>query len=79
MGNKGATGIALLAENNGNTYLRYVFDVSDTNSKHGKNVILWSVTKPYEEYVIEALENRYGELEDNSTIASAIISSAKIW
>ena len=77
--NKGATGIALLAENNGNTYLRYVFDVSDTNSKHGKNVILWSVTKPYEEYVIEALENRYGELEDNSTIASAIISSAKIW
>ena len=75
--NKGATGIALLAENNGNTYLRYVFDVSDTNSKHGKNVILWSVTKPYEEYVIEALENRYGELEDNSTIASAIISSAK--
>lgn len=75
--NKGATGIALLAENNGNTYLRYVFDVSDTNSKHGKNVILWSVTKPYEEYVIEALENRYGELEDNSNIASAIISSAK--
>ena len=75
--NKGAKGIALLAENNGNTYLRYVFDVSDTNSRHGKNVILWSVTKPYEEYVIEALENRYGELEDNSTIASAIISSAK--
>ena len=75
--NKGATGIALLAENNGNTYLRYVFDVSDTNSKHGKNIVLWSVTKPYEEYVIEALENRYGELEDNSNIASAIISSAK--
>ncbi len=74
--NKGATGIALLSENNGNTYLRYVFDVSDTNSKHGKNIILWSVTKPYEEYVIEALENRYGELEDNSNIASAIISSA---
>ena len=75
--NKGATGIALLAENNGNTYLRYVFDVSDTNSKHGKNIVLWSVTKPYEEYVIEALENKYGELEDNSSVAMAIISSAK--
>ncbi len=74
--NKGATGIALLSENNGNTYLRYVFDVSDTNSRHGKNIVLWSVTKPYEEYVIEALENRYGELEDNSNIAQAIISSA---
>lgn len=74
--NKGSKGIALLTEQNGNPYLKYVFDVSDTNSRHGKNIVLWSVTKPYEQEVIEALENRYGELEDKTTLASAIISSA---
>ena len=74
--NKGATGIALLTEINGYPYMRYVFDVSDTNSRLGKNFLLWTVTKAYEEYVIEALENRYGELEDKSSLANAIISSA---
>lgn len=74
--NKGSKGIALLTEQNGNPYLKYVFDVSDTNSRHGKNIVLWSVTKPYEQEVIEALENRYGELEDKTTLASAIVSSA---
>ena len=74
--NKGATGIALLTEKNGYPYMRYVFDVSDTNSRLGKNFLLWTVTKAYEEYVIEALENRYGELEDKSSLANAIISSA---
>ena len=74
--NKGATGIALLTEKNGYPYMRYVFDVSDTNSRLGKNFLLWTVTKAYEEYVIEALENRYGELEDKSSLAKAIISSA---
>ena len=74
--NKGSKGIALLTEQNGNPYLKYVFDVSDTNSRHGKNIVLWSVTKPYEQEVIEALENRYGELEDKTTLAGAIISSA---
>lgn len=74
--NKGATGIALLTEKNGYPYMRYVFDVSDTNSRLGKNFLLWTVTKAYEEYVIEALENRYGELEDKSSLVNAIISSA---
>ena len=74
--NKGATGIALLTEKNGYPYMRYVFDVSDTNTRLGKNFLLWTVTKAYEEYVIEALENRYGELEDKSSLANAIISSA---
>lgn len=74
--NKGATGIALLAEKDGYSYIRYVFDVSDTNSKLRKNFLLWTVTKNYEEYVIEALENRYGELENKNSLANAIISSS---
>lgn len=74
--NKGATGIALLTEKNGYPFLRYVFDVSDTNSRLGKNFLLWTVTKAYEENVIEALENRYGELENKTSLATAIISSA---
>lgn len=74
--NKGATGIALLTEKNGYPFLIYVFDVSDTNSRLGKNFLLWTVTKAYEENVIEALENRYGELENKTSLATAIISSA---
>ena len=61
--NKGSKGIALITEDNGNTNLRYVFDVADTNNKLGKSFRLWTVTKPYENEIIESLENRYGELE----------------
>lgn len=74
--NKGSKGIALLAEDNAKAYLRYVFDISDTNSRYGKNIVLWSVTKPYEEYVIESLENTYGELENKESLVQAIISTA---
>ncbi len=38
--NKGAKGIALISESNGYSSLRYVFDISDTNSKYGKNILL---------------------------------------
>lgn len=76
--NRGAKGIALLSEDNGYTNLRYVFDIGDTNSKFGKSFRLWSVPKPYEVDIIESLENKYGELEDKSSLGLAIKSVSKI-
>lgn len=76
--NRGAKGIALLSEENGYTNLRYVFDIADTNSKFGKSFRLWSVPKPYELDIIESLENKYGELEDKSSLGLAIKSVSKI-
>ena len=52
--NKGAKGIALLDEQDGNLKLKYVFDVSDTHSRYKKNINLWRVNKVYEEQVIES-------------------------
>ena len=75
--NKGAKGIALVTEINGYTVLRYVFDVSDTNSKTGKKFTLWNVSKLYEEEIIETLENEYGDLENKSSLSNAIISVSK--
>lgn len=76
--NRGAKGIAVLSEDNGYTNLRYVFDIADTNSKFGKSFRLWSVPKPYEVDIIESLENKYGELEDKSSLGLAIKSVSKI-
>ena len=76
--NRGAKGIALLSEDNGYTNLRYVFDIADTNSKFGKSFRLWSVPKPYEVDIIESLENKYGELEDKSSLGLAIKSVSKV-
>ena len=76
--NRGAKGIALLSEDNGYTNLRYVFDIADTNSKYGKSFRLWSVSKPYELDIIESFENKYGELEEKSSLGLAIKSVSKI-
>ena len=76
--NRGAKGIALLSEDNGYTNLRYVFDIADTNSKFGKSFRLWSVSRPYELDIIESLENKYGELDDKSSLGLAIKSVSKI-
>ena len=76
--NRGAKGIALLTEENGYSSLRYVFDVADTNSKLGKSFRLWQVSPPYEKDIIESLENKYGELENNTNFVETIKSVAQI-
>ena len=74
--NKGASGIALLNDDKGYLKLRYVFDVSDTHSKYGKNVSLWKVDRKYDNELIESLENKYGELSKKETLQEALISTA---
>lgn len=59
--NKGTKGIALLADRPP-VSLRYVFDISDTNSRVGREVSLWELKPRYETSVMESLENAYGAL-----------------
>ena len=73
--NKGAKGIALL-EDSGNRYkLRHVFDISDTHDRYNRPVNIWKMNERNEELVIESLSNTFGELENNKSLSSAIISA----
>lgn len=76
--NKGAKGIALLTEENGYPHLKYVFDVADTNSRYNNHIKLWSVNPKYEPDIIEAMENKYGELDNKENLSQALISVANI-
>lgn len=64
--NKGATGIAVFDRDYpGRTRLKYYFDISDTHeSRLSRPVPLWQVPAEQEPDVIEALENRFGALDD---------------
>lgn len=74
--NKGAKGIALITEKDGELGLRFVFDVSDTNSNvYGRKLKLWKVEEKYTEDIIETLEDRFGTMEDKSNLPFAIIST----
>ena len=73
--NRGAKGIALFNEDNSFMKLKYVFDVSDTHDRYGRNLKLWQVEEKYNEEIIESLESRFGELENKETLEQAIISA----
>lgn len=62
--NKGTKGIALLIDRDVPYKLRYVFDLSDTNSRAGREVNLWQLKDRYLEEVKEALSNSFGEVVD---------------
>lgn len=74
--NKGSKGIALITEKDGELGLRFVFDVSDTNSNvYGRKLKLWQAEEKYTDDIIEALEDRFGTMEDKSNLPFAIIST----
>lgn len=78
---KGHSGIALITEKNGNPSIRYVWDVSDTQSmygKKGKKVRVWNVGIVYQDQVIEALENKYGDLINKESFIDGLKSVATI-
>ncbi|TAH56454.1 MAG: helicase, partial [Methanosarcina mazei] len=74
--NRGAKGIALINDSGSRLTLRHVFDVSDTNSRYNRPVVLWSLRDEYSEDVTETLENAFGDLKDKSNILAALISTA---
>jgi N12 class adenine-specific DNA methylase len=75
--NRGSKGIALLSDSNGHFKLKYVFDISDTNSFYGNEVKLWQYSNKHEAAVIETLENTFGELEVTTTVIDAVICAAR--
>ena len=77
--NRGATGIAVFdGDAVGRSRLKYYFDISDTHeSRFARPVPIWTMRPEYEPAVIEALENSFGELEDKTDLAAALLSAAK--
>ena len=78
---KGHSGIALITEKYGKPSIRYVWDVSDTQSmygKKGKKVRVWNVGIAYQDQVIEALENKYGDLTNKESFIDGLKSVATI-
>ena len=77
--NKGARGIAVFDdEHNGDSRLKHYFDISDTHeSRFARPVPIWQMSAAVEPEVIESLQNSFGDLEDDSSLASALISAAK--
>ena len=59
--NKGAKGIALIDDSGENPRLRYVFDVSDTNTRYNTPFSLWQHREQDEAQIIEELANHFGE------------------
>ena len=57
--NRGATGIALLRSPNLPYRIRYVFDVSDTNSRENREISLWQMKPEYENEVIHTLRDKF--------------------
>ena len=76
--NRGTRGIALLVDTDQGYKLRYVFDMSDTNSRQGRMIPIWKMEPRYENAVIEALENSYGEFPDRSGLAACLLETAKV-
>ena len=76
--NRGTRGIALLVDTDQGYKLRYVFDMSDTNSRQGRVIPIWKMEPRYEDTVIEALENSYGEFPDLSGLAACLLETAKV-
>ena len=74
--NKGASGIALFDYASGRQRLRYVFDVSDTNSFYGYEVPRWEVKERYHSEICEALSNAFGEVAEGG-LESVIDDTAR--
>ena len=62
--NKGTKGIALLIDRDVPYKLRHVFDISDTNSRAGRNITLWQMKPEYKYAVSESLQASFGDVEE---------------
>ena len=73
--NRGAKGIALIREKGGRSYLEHVFDVGDTHHLDNVPFELWQVKKGYETEIVEALENRFGDVGSKADFANAVATA----
>lgn len=77
--NRGARGIAVFAdENRSRQRLTHYFDISDTHeSRYSRTVPICDMRQEYEADVIETLESTFGEIENKSSLAEAIMGAAR--
>ena len=77
--NRGATGIALLRDPSLSYRIRYVFDISDTNSRENRDISLWQMKPEYENEVIQALQDKFLLNRDGSFLDAVEILSRQLW
>lgn len=73
---KGAKGIALIDDTKRYSSLRYVFDISDTRSRHHQELKLWSISESMHDDVIESLSYIYEGLENEHDLGNTYLSIA---
>ena len=73
--NRGAKGIALIDTSEEKPHLRYVFDVSDTNSRQNIPFALWQAKPEMYPRIAEELQNGFGELGDTTDQISVIFGT----
>lgn len=73
--NRGAKGIALIDTSEEKPHLRYVFDVSDTNSRQNIPFALWQAKPEMYPRIAEELQNSFGELGDTTDPISVIFGT----
>lgn len=72
--NRGAKGIALIDDSGHKPALRYVFDVSDTNTRYNIPFRLWQTKSQYTAQIIEELQNHFGDTGvENAGIAATVL------
>ena len=76
--NRNTKGIALLVDTDAPYKLRYVFDVSDTNSRAGKEVPIWKLEQRFVEPVKNVLAERY-EVDASESLENVLFSTAETY
>ena len=75
--NKGAKGIAIIDDSGQKPTLRYVFDVSDTNTRYNVPFSLWQTRPEYEAQIVEELQNHFGDIGvEDADFSSAVLGIA---
>jgi hypothetical protein len=72
--NKGAKGIALIDDSGERSRLRYVFDVSDTNTRSDIPVRIWDIQPRWQAQITEELGNRFGEVAPGEPFEQQLLS-----
>ena len=77
--NRGAHGIAVFEDaDKSRQRLTHYFDISDTHeSRYVRPVPIWQMKLEYSDEIVDTLESTFGELNDKSSLESAILSAAK--
>ena len=74
---KNSKGIGILSTKDGQEYVRYLFDVSDTYSHIGKKFSIWNIKDSYHNGIIASLEDNFGDLQIKGDLAQAIFSASQ--